>query len=742
MKEPTNKTLFVAADLAEPRKTADRKRSRTTSDITRVKPAYVAGVAGCLGIGVGLVAPVGGSSSLATLTEVRGPGPLTPPHAARLTCASCHGTTQAGSAGFTERARDACEDCHGQHRSTRKPHQALRARGDLECVTCHTIHGPQSGVRLLPSGETRRYSTWGETVVPGVSFRSDTTLFVPTIPEKVCLQCHTQDADDPVARCRTAAAQGNLSPTVCFDEHVFALAEADPKSAAKPLRDSKPTKKPSQVCSDQHFADRPFAWEAAREALEVGPPPPETEKPAFAPVIGGVLAAVLGYAGTAIATRRRRAKTPGKTAAPARTAQKRLPLINTTTCLGCYACVDACPYGVLDVNRYVAEVIRPDACCGLVLCEQSCPNGSLKVSDEATLETSEFDGPRLAADLESVDVPGVFLAGDITGVPLIKSAIAQGVAVANSVAKKLGKPRVDGQVDTCVVGAGPAGISAMLRLKELGFRAVALEEGSVAQSIQNFPRGKLVFDQPLDLPVAGALWLRESTKEELLLHWTRIVRKEALDIREGRRMVGLDALGEGRGFVVRARSAGTEDVSETSTLLCRAVVLAIGQRGSPRKLLCAIPEDCEGMVHYHLADARSLAGAKVVIAGLGDVAMETAIALASQPRTQVTIVARAATYSRGQSRNISEVERLRKAGRLHIEFRSEIRSISKGNVLMNAGGTDRRIPADHLFVLIGSIPPWDTLAGLGIRRAERQPKPSEVIPRPYPNDAKTLRSET
>src|SRR5262249_3482850 len=155
----------------------------------------------------------------------------------------------------------------------------------------------------------------------------------------------------------------------------------------------------------------------------------------------------------------------------------------------------------------------PEACCGLTLCEQRCPNGSLVITDGAAIG----DRPRLTDALESEDARGLYLAGDVTGLPLIKNAIRQGAHAAERIAESLAEaPRDEAALDLVIVGAGPAGISAALRAKELGLRFEVIEQGSVAQSIQSFPRGKLVFDQPLELPLTGKLWLKESTKEELL----------------------------------------------------------------------------------------------------------------------------------------------------------------------------------------------------------------------------------
>ncbi|MBL8743029.1 MAG: NAD(P)-binding domain-containing protein, partial [Myxococcales bacterium] len=642
---------------------------------------------------------------------------------AKLTCEKCHGKSEPESASSKKRAKGACVDCHGAHPSTREGHRKLAEDGKLGCVSCHTIHGPESGVRFSDGGDAVRFSTWAEQKVPGVSFHAGRTVTVPTIPISACQKCHSKDADDPLQSCRSFAGGGDLEPTVCFDEHRDALPpdlptpKLDSRGRPLPVAPRTAPEKAGGVCADQHFDDRSFAWEAAREVVAEAPTVERTAKQGnpLGWFGAGAGFALLGYAATLGANVLAKKRSEKKRAPmPAASATKRLPVVNTSTCLGCYACVDACPYGVLEVERYVAVVARPDACCGLVLCEQRCPNGSLFVADEGAL----LEQPRISPSLESTEVPGLFLAGDVTGVPLIKNAIGQGVQAAEAVHRGLAsRPRLDGAVDVCVVGAGPAGISSALRLKELGASVITIEQGGVAQSIKSFPRGKLVFDQPLELPVAGKLWLKESSKEELLLHWMRIVRKEGLAIREHTRMSEIERTPEG-GFIVHTLDGD----DQRGAVRARSVVLAIGQRGSPRLLPVPIPEEAESRVHYHLADARSLSGQKVIVAGLGDAAMEAAIALANQPRTSVTILARAATYARGQPRNIAELERLRNARRVDLRFSTEITEVQAGWLAVRqAGGRAEKLPFDALFVLIGSIPPWDTLARAGVSRAAPSP---------------------
>ncbi|MEO8706390.1 MAG: NAD(P)-binding domain-containing protein, partial [Kofleriaceae bacterium] len=411
----------------------------------------------------------------------------------------------------------------------------------------------------------------------------------------------------------------------------------------------------------------------------------------------GVLAAGLVWTGARVRSRRR---VPKAMPAPAPTAVplKRLPVIDTATCLGCYACVDACPYDVLEIHRFVAFVARPADCCGLILCEQKCPNGSLAIRLE-----DDPDAPAIALDetYESRTVPGLYVTGDVGGTPLIRNAINQGACAIRAI------PRGKGHdLDVVIVGAGPAGIAAALEAQLRGLRYVALEQATIADSIRSFPRGKLVIDP--DLPNTSQLWLAEATKEELLARWTRIVREARPAIVEGRRVTRIERAVTG--FVV-------DDVDASGTVSSRTathVVLAIGRRGTPRLLAAPIPEDCAANVHYSLADARSFAGRRVLVVGLGDVAMEAAIALSRQPGTEVTIAARGPEFRRGKARNIAEIRRRIAGGNLRVVWNSEVASLTAGRARLATPGGQVDVACDTVFVLIGAIPAEELLRGVGL----------------------------
>jgi thioredoxin reductase/NAD-dependent dihydropyrimidine dehydrogenase PreA subunit len=676
-------------------------RAEPTSDTTRFRGLLVASAVGAL-VAVLFALFASPAGSLAS------PVALSRPHAnAKLSCADCHGTVDGAAA-----PPSACAKCHGEHGSVRAGHRRAAQKGSLTCATCHPIHSGDQGVFFDVGASPVRFGPGFSEELPESAFRPAAPTTVPIVAVGSCRGCHVPESpSDPLARCLSAelAGLGDAAPVLCFDEHRATLPDPGaPRSQ-------------SSVCGAQHGDDRAAAWEAAR-VVAVRYPVLGAAATSAAPThwVGAALvAAALAYAGSrgarAWAARRRRHSVAADAVRP--TVRARLPVVDATRCLGCSACVDVCPYDVLAVERYVAIVARPDACCGLTLCEQVCPNGSLRVLEGDVLG----DRPALSDALEAQDVPGLFLAGDITGLSLIKNAILQGRVAMDHAAAFLAKKRSSqgAVLDVLVVGAGPAGLSAALRAKELGLRFAVLEQASAAHAIRSFPRGKLVFDQPLDLPLVGPLWLRESTKEELLTHWERLLRREVLPIFEGERLVSLERRSDGTFALATTGAEGDERArGRSEPRLARAVILAIGRRGTPRRLDAEVPPEHEARVFYALADAASFAGQRVVVVGLGDVAMEAAVALSRQPATSVTVLARADGFRRGSARNIEELSRAAADGRIDLRFEREVKRVAADLVVAGPAG-EERVPFDALFVLTGSIPAWDLLRSAGVRpRAE------------------------
>jgi thioredoxin reductase len=254
-----------------------------------------------------------------------------------------------------------------------------------------------------------------------------------------------------------------------------------------------------------------------------------------------------------------------------------------------------------------------------------------------------------------------------------------------------------------VVGAGPAGISAALTALEHGLRPLVLEqEQHLGGTVLHYPRRKLVLVQSVDLPLDIHLKSAEYTKESLLELLERLITQARLSVRFGQRVT--DVRQEGGLFVVAAGD---------SSIRARFVVLALGRRGTPRKL--NVPGENLPKVMYKLIDAESYRNQRILVVGGGDSAVEAAIGLAHQSGNEITLSYRKEKLVRIKQKNEQRFGRLVAGGRVKLVFSSDVTEILPGTVRLRTAGGSVEVRNDYVFVFAGGDPPLGLLNKIGLQ---------------------------
>lgn len=375
------------------------------------------------------------------------------------------------------------------------------------------------------------------------------------------------------------------------------------------------------------------------------------------------------------------------------------PKLNPDRCISVGACAEACPEGdIIGIVEGRPVLLAPNKCIGHGACMAACPVDAIILVFGT--DTRGVEIPHVKSNFET-NVDGVYIAGELGGMGLIRNAVTQGREAVEYIAAAGGQrdPAIN---DLVVVGAGPAGIAATLQAQKSKLRYVTVEQDDVGGTIRSYPRQKLVMTQPMEIPLHGKFNQREVVKEELIELWDTVIASTGVGINCHERMEGLNRV-----------NGHFELTTSKGSYLTRKVLLSIGRRGTPRKL--DVPGEASEKVTYRLLEPEQYRGKRTLVVGGGDSAVEAALALAEQARTTVTLSYRKDAFSRIKPDNAERIARAIDRGDVAVLFESTVRAISNQSVSLDVAGATIEVPTDYTFVFVGGELPTGFLKKIGIR---------------------------
>jgi putative YpdA family bacillithiol system oxidoreductase len=384
--------------------------------------------------------------------------------------------------------------------------------------------------------------------------------------------------------------------------------------------------------------------------------------------------------------------------------QAQHPQIDGNYCIGCATCTTVCPEGdVLAMFGGKAVIVNGYKCIGHSLCADACPVGAITMVMAKPGVSADI--PHLSPDLETT-IKNLFIVGELGGLALIKNAINQGRGCVDTIAGRLaslnGSKSSPDVLDLLIVGAGPAGIAASLRAIEKKLNYLTIDEGEIGGTVAKYPRQKLVMTSPVEFPMYGKFKKLQLSKEDLLAFWNQVLQRVDFKFRKGERIEHVEKGSDGV-FTVS---------SPKGKYRARAVILAIGKTGNPRKL--GVKGEDLPKVMYRLIEADHYVNKKILVVGGGDSAVEAAMGLAHQIGNTVTLSYRQAEFSRIKERNAQRVQECIRKGKLKVLFNSSPKEFTKDEVIMDVNGAAQRIPNDFVWIFAGGEPPTAFLKKIGV----------------------------
>lgn len=381
------------------------------------------------------------------------------------------------------------------------------------------------------------------------------------------------------------------------------------------------------------------------------------------------------------------------------------PYIDLNTCIGSAACIADCPEkDILGVVNGKATVINTSHCIGHGACFHGCPVEAISL--RIGTETRGIDLPHVNETFET-NTKGVYIAGELGGMGLIKNSVEQGKQAIENIVKNK-KASVPNVIDVGIIGAGPAGISATLASKKHGLTSVTLEQDSLGGTVYTFPREKIVMTAPMDLPLYGKVKLYETSKDELLQLWKKVILEHQIKITEHTKAESITLLKDNTFKII---------TNNGNEYICNHILIAIGRRGSPRKL--NIPGEESLNVAYRLLEPERIKNKKIIVVGGGDSAIESVLLL--KDNNKVTLSYRKDKFSRLKPKNREKINEAIENQSVKVLLNSNLKSISNTNVEILTEGNNNLeiIENDLVYIFAGGELPISFLQKTGVEITKR-----------------------
>ena len=413
------------------------------------------------------------------------------------------------------------------------------------------------------------------------------------------------------------------------------------------------------------------------------------------------------------------------------------PVVISDRCIGCHACVEACPHDVLAMVNNIAVPVASDQCVEDTACQAECP-----VSPKACIvvNTTKIIKPRpvpVRNEKFMSNVPGCYIIGDVSGTPLIKNAANEGADVIKHISMELesSTPVASVDFDVAIIGIGPAGLSAAVMAKQRNLRYVAIEQDRVLGTIEAYPKNKYVFFKPDTMESRGGLRIEGDgeQREKILESWLGTMMSNGVVINEEESCKSVKPADGNDHFTIQTEKG---EKRERVNYRARRVVLAVGNRGTPMKL--GVPGEeikvkiggrTEDKVIYKLSNPESFRQKKILVVGGGNSAVEAAVDLVARRNgdqiefrpsneiNEVTLLVRSNFKNDLKFGNKQQIYHCIDEGKVNIFFGVSVKEILDGEaVLMDASTKEviTKIPNDHVIALIGGDRPTKFLESIGI----------------------------